>query len=68
MTHPTKRKSSEEPRGSTNGLAITALVFGIISFVLLPLIGPIVAIITGHIARSQVHRRQQESSGMALAG
>lgn len=52
----------------TNGLAITSLVFGILSYVILPVIGAIVAIVTGHIARSQIKRDEQDGAGLALAG
>lgn len=44
-------------------LAIVSLVAGIISWVLLPVIAPLVAVITGHMARSEIRR-----SGGALAG
>lgn len=54
----------------TNALAIVSLVFGILAWVALPLLGNIVAIICGHIARGQIAASQgrQEGAGLALAG
>lgn len=45
---------------STNVLAILALIFG--------LLGGILAIPFGHIARSQIRRTREGGAGMALAG
>ena len=58
------------PQPKTNGLAITSLIFGIIQFVLCPIIGGIVAIVTGHMARAAIRRSQgaEGGSGMATAG
>lgn len=59
----------ETPRtAGTNGLAITSLIFGIISWIILPVIGGLVAVITGHIARAQTKRQEQSGAGLALAG
>jgi hypothetical protein len=52
----------------TNTLALISLVAGISSFVILPLIGAVIAIVTGHIARGQIKRTGESGSGMALAG
>jgi hypothetical protein len=52
----------------TNQLAIVSLVAGIASFVILPVIGAIVAVITGHMARSQIKRTGEGGDGMAVAG
>ncbi|MFJ9693484.1 DUF1707 and DUF4190 domain-containing protein [Kitasatospora sp. NPDC101183] len=46
---------------STNGLAVSSFVFGL--FGLSP-----VAVITGHIARSQIRQRQQEGDWAAITG
>lgn len=68
-TKPYARKTRKpKPSGQTNGLAITSLIFGILTYVLLPLIGALIAIITGHIARAQIKRNEQEGAGLALAG
>ncbi len=52
----------------TNSLAIVSLVAGIGSYVVVPVIGAIVAIITGHMARGQIRQTGEGGSGLALAG
>ena len=54
----------------TNALAIVSLVFGILGWTLLPFIGMIVAIITGHIGLGQVRASNgaQTGEGLAIAG
>jgi len=53
----------------TNSLAIVSLVAGIAGYVIPhPFIAGIVAIITGHMARSQIRRTGEGGSGLALAG
>jgi uncharacterized membrane protein required for colicin V production len=55
----------------TSGTAIGSLVFGILSWVALPFIGAIVAIILGHSARNEIRRSppgEIEGDGMAVAG
>ncbi len=54
----------------TNGLAVVSLVFGILGWTLLPLVGIIVAIITGHMALGQIRRSggMQTGEGLAIAG
>jgi hypothetical protein len=52
----------------TNTLAIISLVAGIASFVFVPVIGGIVAVVTGHIARGQIKRTGESGDGLALAG
>src|SRR5262245_49006721 len=54
----------------TSGLAITSLIAGIAQFVICPVIGGVVAIVTGHVARSRIRQSQgrESGSGMALAG
>jgi len=48
--------------GATNGLAIAALVLGILGFGVIP-------VIFGHIALGQIKRQpQQQGRGMAIAG
>jgi hypothetical protein len=51
-------------------LAVVSLVFGIIQFFVCPIIGGIVAIVTGHVARGRAKRSQgaEGGAGMALAG
>jgi hypothetical protein len=52
----------------TNQLAIVSLVAGIASYVMLPVIGAVVAVITGHMARSQIKRTGESGNGLAVAG
>ena len=58
------------PGRQTSPLAITSLVFGLLGFLLLPVIGSLVAIVTGHLARSEIRRTPQrfEGDGLAVAG
>lgn len=54
--------------GTTNTLAIVALISGIAGLTLVPFIGSIVGIITGHISLGQIKRTGENGRGMALAG
>ena len=58
------------PPPKTNPLATISLIAGVVQFVCFYFIGAIVAIVTGHIARSQIRRSNgtQGGAGMALAG
>jgi hypothetical protein len=53
-----------QPRG-TNGLAIASLIT---SLVWVCGVASIAAVITGHLARSQIKRTGEQGAGMALAG
>jgi hypothetical protein len=57
---------------STSSLAVVSLVFGVLGWCVLPFIGPIVAIVCGHLARAEIRRagadRPLEGDGMAVAG
>jgi hypothetical protein len=55
----------------TSGTAVASLVFGILSWVLLPFIGAVLAVILGHSARAEIRRAPPgtiEGDGMAIAG
>ena len=52
----------------TNQLAIVSLAAGVASYFILPVIGAVVAIITGHMARGQIRRTGESGNGLALAG
>ena len=52
----------------TNTLAIVSLVSSIAAFVILPFIGSIVGIITGHMSLSQIKRTAEGGRGFGLAG
>ncbi|RRN55037.1 DUF4190 domain-containing protein [Pseudoxanthomonas sp. SGNA-20] len=54
----------------TSPLAVTSLVTGLLGWTLLPLLGSLVAIVTGHMARSEIRRSggTLDGDGMALVG
>lgn len=52
----------------TNTLAIVSLISSIASFVILPIIGSIVGVITGHMSLNQLKTSGEQGRGMALAG
>ncbi|WP_202844723.1 DUF4190 domain-containing protein [Luteimonas saliphila] len=54
----------------TSALAITSLISGILGWTLVPWIGSIVAIVTGHLARGEIRREPErmEGDGLAIAG
>jgi hypothetical protein len=59
------------PARTTSTTAIVSLVFGIICWVAIPFIGAIVAIICGHVARTEIRNAPPGSvdgDGMAVAG
>ncbi|HOC10545.1 DUF4190 domain-containing protein [Thermomonas sp.] len=58
------------PARQTNSLAVVSLVCGILGWTLLPFLGSIIAIICGHMARSEIRRSPatQEGDGLAVAG
>jgi thiol:disulfide interchange protein len=53
----------------TNTLAIVSLIFGIASWCVLPMLGMIVAIVCGHMARGEIRRAAgtMEGDGFAVA-
>ena len=58
------------PARVTNTMAIVSLVLGILSWIALPIVGAIGAVICGHIARGEIRRAPEayEGDGMAVAG
>jgi hypothetical protein len=53
----------------TNSLAVVSLVAGIAGYVIPhPFIAGIIAIITGHMARRQIHRTGEGGASLALVG
>lgn len=60
-----------QPAPITSSTAIISLVSGILAWIMLPIIGAIVAIICGHVARAEIRRMPLgsiEGDGMAVAG
>ena len=55
---------------TTSPMAIISLVSGILGWTLLPLLGSIVAVVTGHMARSEIRRAPDrlEGDGLAVGG
>ena len=60
--------STATPPNST--AAVVSLIFGILTWVVLPGIGPIVAVVAGHMARAEIRRSngQVGGGGMAMVG
>jgi hypothetical protein len=53
----------------TSTLAIISLVSGILSWVVFPFIGALVAIVTGHMARNEIRNNYgMQGDGLALVG
>jgi hypothetical protein len=54
----------------TSTAAIVSLVFGILSWVLLPFVGAVVAVIAGHMARAEIRRANgaMDGDGLAIGG
>jgi hypothetical protein len=54
----------------TSTTAIISLVSGILGWTLLPLLGSIIAIVTGHMARAEIRRNPEtmEGDGLAVTG
>jgi hypothetical protein len=50
--------------------AIVSLVFGILSWMLLPFVGAVVAVIAGHMARGEIRRANgaMDGDGLAVGG
>ena len=60
-----------QPMPRTSTTAVLSLVFGILSWCVLPLVGAIVAVVTGHVARGEIRRAPPgtvEGDGMDVAG
>jgi hypothetical protein len=54
----------------TSSLAIVSLVFGLLGWSFLPMLGSLVAIVTGHLARGEIRRdpARLQGDGLAIAG
>lgn len=51
----------------TSSLAVVSLVAGILGWTLLPVLGSLGAIVTGHLARAEIRRQPQRFQGDGLA-
>ena len=58
------------PAQTTSTLAIVSLISGIVSWVLIPFIAAVVAVITGHMAKNEIKKSNGMigGNGMATAG
>jgi hypothetical protein len=54
--------------GQTNTLALVSLISGIVSWFALPVIGGVVAVVTGHMARAEIRRTGEEGVAFATVG
>ncbi|KHK96844.1 hypothetical protein LK09_13370 [Microbacterium mangrovi] len=52
----------------TNTLAVVSLIAGIASWVVLPFVAAVVAVITGHMSLGRIKQSGESGRGMALAG
>lgn len=58
-----------DPPPQTNLKAILSLVFGLIGIVVFPVVGSVVAVILGHLARKEIQADpRQQGDGLAIAG
>ncbi len=59
------------PVRTTNTMALVSLILGILSWIALPFVGAVGAVICGHLARGEIRRAPPgavEGDGMAIAG
>ena len=56
------------PAPRTNTLAVVSLVSALVGMFVVPLIGSIVAVITGHMSLGQLKTSGEQGRGLALAG
>lgn len=54
-------------RQQTSSLAVVSLIAGIASFVFLPFIGAVVAVITGSMAKKEIYRSRGRMTGVGMA-
>ncbi|HEY8679565.1 MAG TPA: DUF4190 domain-containing protein [Candidatus Dormibacteraeota bacterium] len=52
----------------TNTLAIVSVISGIVSWFAVPVIGGIVAVITGHMAKREIRRTGEQGDTLATVG
>ena len=58
------------PSRAVSAMAITSLVTGLLGWTVMPWIGSLLAIVTGHLARSAIRREPEalDGDGFAVAG
>jgi hypothetical protein len=55
------------PTGETSTLAVISLISGVLAWFFLPLVGAVVAIITGHMAKGEIRKNPLYLTGDGLA-
>ena len=67
---PVPASAPAAPASSTSALAVASLIAGIFSWILMPFIAGVVAVICGHMARGEIKRSNGtlEGDGLAIAG
>ena len=67
---PVAAPAPAAPLRQTSPLAITSLIAGILGWTLLPWLGSLIAVITGHLARAEIRRNPatMDGDGLAIAG
>ncbi len=64
---PTSSQPTYLPAQKDSTLAILSLVFGVASYLVVPFIGSLAAIILGHIAKSEIKKSNGTLTGNGLA-
>ena len=64
---PVSNQPTYLPAQKDSTLAILSLVFGIASYLVVPVIGSLAAIILGHIAKSEIRKSNGTLTGNGLA-
>ena len=67
-TQPYTQQYAPTASRPTNALAIISLVASLTGLTILPFVGSVAGVITGHLAKRQIAETQEEGSGLALAG
>lgn len=62
------KQAPVQQKKPTNGMAVASLVLSIAGMVALPIIGPLMGVIFGTVAKNQIKTTHEEGSGLATAG
>ena len=70
MTHTELPPPPNETPAPTSTLSLTSLIMGILGWIFLPIVGAIIAVITGHMAKKEIRESKGllGGDGMATAG
>ncbi len=60
-------ESGSPPVPPTNTLALVSLISGIAGWTIVPFLGGIIAVITGHLAKNEIQRSPGTATGQGLA-